>query len=286
MKKQTLMLMTAIIITVAVLALTAGMTLLHISAVGESPLEDRTSVPEVVQEDTAADDQSDSAADTSDVCEETPEEEVPEEEAPEADISASQEDSAPNGFEYPEYEYVAGDAREVYVGGGEDVSKGVVIDVYSHQTGKLVGQLAFRSQEIVAYISSLVRETFDPAKELWIDRDAEVCQNLPMGDYRIEVYAGTWFSYTYGNGDMFELTQCTLTFAGGEKLNGYIDYLIADLIAGIESGEVAPPAPEMAVSKLLYRGLEGYWEGYYVEEINHYVPAAGRFNERFPYVAE
>ena len=198
--------------------------------------------------------------------------------------NAPVENEAP-AYEYPVFDYVEGDARNVYVGGGEDIDKGVVIDVYSHKTGKLVGQLAFTSQEVTSYISSLMREEFKPENELWIEEKVS-CVALPEGDYRIEVYAGTWFSYTYGTSGIFELTQCTLTFSGGEKLTGYIDFLIADLIADIEAGNVDSPDPEMAVSKLIYAGIEGYWEGYYNEVCDMYIPGAGRWCERFPYIQE
>ena len=271
MKNKTLALITATIITVAALILTACLSLLHSSAAVTVEIPDES----VVNIDTV-----------SEISLSVSEIEIPESKPDISESDNEKNTSTPIAekveHNYPDYEYVEGDVRTVYID-GDDVSNGVVIDVYSHKTGKLVGQLAFTSEEISKYIGELKTEEFDPANELWIV-ESEVCVNLPKGDYRIEVYAGTWFAYTYGNGDMFELTQCTLTFAGGEKLNGYIDMLISDLIADIEAGNVEAPDPETAVSKLLYRGIEGYWEGYYVEECDFYVPAAGRFCERFPYI--
>lgn len=295
MKNKTLAITATAILTAAAIVLTVGLSLFNTSAIGEilensgilnqEPNVDTDVVPEVMPEL-----EPEIIPDDVPLPDNTPEPDAEAEEAiePNVDISVVPEvmpqlDAQPQ-YEYPHYGYTVGDARDVYVGGGEDVNKGVVIDVYSHKTGKLVGQLAFTSQEICSYISNLVREDFEPANELWIDREAKICQPLPQGEYRIEVYAGTWFSYTYGKGEIFELTQCTLTFTGGEKITGYIDMLIADLIADIEAGNVEAPAPEMAVSKLIYRGLEGYWEGYFVEELGYSIPGAGRFCERFPYI--
>ncbi len=285
MKNKALTLTVAAILTAAALVLTAGLSLLDTAALTEAlesidvfesePNVNTDAVPEATPE-IPLPDENEMPVETDDVLD------------PNVDISVVPEvmpelDAEPK-YDYPVYSYTAGNARDVYVGGGEAVNKGVVIDVYSHKTGKLVGQLAFTSKEICDYISELTRETFEPANELWIDREAEICQPLPEGEYRIEVYAGTWFSYTYGDGDIYELTQCTLTFKGGEKLTGYIDTIVSDLIADIEAGNVEAPAPEMAVSKLIYAGLEGYWEGYYCEAINRYIPGAGRFCDRFPYL--
>ena len=301
MKNRTLALITAAIITAAALILTASLSLLTSSADSESSV---VSVAEGGFE-AAEPEANEVIGENHPVIEEGPLTDIPaydpETAAPEADNApldeetVTPEDAIIDGetvptetapaYEYPVFDYVEGDARNVYVGGGEHVDKGVVIDVYSHKTGKLVGQLAFTSQEITSYISSLMREEFKPENELWIEQEVS-CVALPEGDYRIEVYAGTWFSYTYGTSGIFELTQCTLTFSGGEKLTGYIDFLIADLIADIEAGNVEAPDPEMAVSKLIYAGIEGYWEGYYNEVCNMYIPGEGRWCERFPYIEE
>ncbi len=298
MKNKTLALITAVLITASALILTAGLSFLNTSAIDDSTVESTadsgTSGAEL--ENTVTDENYPVIEEgpLTDIPAYDPETAIPEaenapleEETPVVDGSVPVEnapvENAP-AYEYPVFDYVEGDARNVYVCGGEHVDKGVVIDVYSHKTGKLVGQLAFTSQEVTSYISSLMREEFKPENELWIEQDIS-CVALPEGDYRIEVYAGTWFSYTYGTSGIFELTQCTLTFSGGEKLTGYIDFLIADLIADIEAGNVEAPDPEMAVSKLIYAGIEGYWEGYYNEVCDMYIPGAGRWCERFPYLA-
>lgn len=281
MKNKTLAIITATLITAAALVLTASLSLLNGAAIDVS--DALVSAAESVSDDGIADDNVEIEVNVEDTDDVETDNDVDEEIYVETE-EAPVENEAP-AYEYPVFDYVEGDARNVYVGGGEHVDKGVVIDVYSHKTGKLVGQLAFTSQEITSYISSLMREEFKPENELWIEEKVS-CVALPEGDYRIEVYAGTWFSYTYGTSGIFELTQCTLTFSGGEKLTGYIDFLIADLIADIEAGNVDSPDPEMAVSKLIYAGIEGYWEGYYNEVCDMYIPGAGRWCERFPYIQE
>ncbi len=280
MKNKTLAIITASIITAAALILTASLSLLNGAAIDIS--DALVSTAEPVIDNGIADDNVEIEVNVEDTDDVEIDNNVDEEIYVETEEDVTVEDEAP-AYEYPVFDYVEGDARNVYVCGGEHVDKGVVIDVYSHKTGKLVGQLAFTSQEITSYISSLMREEFKPENELWIEEKVS-CVALPEGDYRIEVYAGTWFSYTYGASGIFELIQCTLTFSGGEKLTGYIDFLIADLIADIEAGNVEAPDPEMAVSKLEYAGIEGYWEGYYNEVCDMYIPGAGRWCERFPYI--
>ena len=282
MKSKTLAIITATLITAAALILTASLSLLNGAAIDISDAFVSTAEP--VIDNGIADDNVEIEVEVEDTNDTEIDNDVDEEIYVETEEDVTVENEAP-AYEYPVFDYVEGDARNVYVGGGEHVDKGVVIDVYSHKTGKLVGQLAFTSQEITSYISSLMREEFKPENELWIEEKVS-CVALPEGDYRIEVYAGTWFSYTYGTSGIFELTQCTLTFSGGEKLTGYIDFLIADLIADIEAGNVEAPNPEMAVSKLIYAGIEGYWEGYYNEVCDMYIPGAGRWCERFPYIQE
>ena len=285
MKSKTLALITLSLITVAALVLTAGLSLLHGSATEDIVIPDGVQMPESsvtgsAVSDSASEPENATDGEQSDVISDVIADISP-------DVSTDVENNTTSEIEpnvYPEYAYTECDVNTAYID-GSDRGYGVVIDIYSHKTGELVGQLSFVSEEICNYIGELKTEEFDPANELWIDRD-KACVPLPKGDYRIEVYAGTWFAYTYGNGDMFELTQCTLTFAGGEKLNGYIDFLISDLIADIEAGNVPAPDPQNAVSKLLYGGLEGYWNGYYCEAIDRYIPAAGRFCERFPYIKE
>ncbi len=276
MKSKTLALITLSLITAAALVLTAGLSLLHGSATENYPIPDTLQQLESAE---TAPEVSEPTASEPTVSEPAPEDEASE--GADADIEIPSENTA---FVYPEYAYTECDVNTAYID-GSDRGHGVVIDVYSHQTGELVGQLSFTSQEITAYISDLLHEEFAPENELWIVRD-EACVPLPEGDYRIEVYAGTWFAYTYQSNEMFELTQCTLTFAGGEKLTGYIDYLISGLISDIENGNIESPDPDNAVSKLIYCALEGYWDGYYCEAIDRYVPAAGRFCERFPYIKE
>ena len=286
MKNKSLILITASLIIVAAILLTAGLSLLHGSAFEAT--EDEVAIDEVIEN--VADESVGEVLATED--EIIP----PEVDAPVIDVPQIQApvvDSETPKYDYPDFEYNIIDAKELHYCGCEqdnpytshyELRRGVTVDVYSHKTGELVGQLTLESEEIENYISQLVAEEFDPWAQTFEPDTDEEAVNLPKGDYRIEVYSGTWFSYTYGNNSMFELTQCTLTFYGGEKMTGYIDYLIADYIAEIEAGNVSKPNPENAVSKLEFPGLEGYWEGYYNEVLHQWIQGQGRWTERFPYI--
>ncbi len=290
MKRKNFMFVTALLIALSAILLTTSLAFLHGSAL--VPTQDQFEFEEPTE---------------SSVAEVESQTEI--ESAPEINVEIEPEqkeepvtDSEIQNVDYPDFDYNLTDARLMHYCGCDqsthgnsthaDLLRGVTIDVYSHKTGELVGQLALESEEIENYISKLFAEEFEPRKETCEFNNPEACLNLPEGDYRIEVYAGTWFSYTYGNDEMYELTQCTMTFFGGEKVIGYINYLINDFIAEIEAGNVKKPDPEMAVSKLEFKGLEGYWHGYWIDNYEwtpngwrgHQWEGAGRFTERFPYI--
>ena len=292
MKRKTFVLVAASLIALSAILLTTSLSFLHGSAF--VPTQDQFPFDEQIE---SADKPNGEAL---------LQPQQPTEDEPEADVSeeATPDDLAPSlpKYDYPDFDYNLTDARLMHYCGCDqstrgnsthaDLLRGVTIDVYSHKTGELVGQLALESAEIENYISKLFAEEFEPRKETCEFGKAEECLNLPEGDYRIEVYAGVWFSYTYGNDSMYELTQCTMTFFGGEKVIGYINYLIDGYIAEIEAGNVKKPNPEMAVSKLEFKGLEGYWDGYWIEQgywngngwTGYQWEGAGRFTERFPYI--
>ncbi len=307
MKTKKLLLITVALITLGALLLTTGLFLIHGTAFEATPDEavidgeQNTSAPALTTpeiKDEATEDEPDISLPSIKVESTEDEVKLPEEDTPNLPTPALPAE-APK-YEFPEFEYTLVDAEDMHYCGCKqeithsahyELKKGITIDVYSHKTGELVGQLAIASEEIENYVSSLMAETFSPwAQTFEPSTDAEPI-NLPYGDYRIEVYGGTWFSYTYGVNSMFELTQCTLTFYGGEKLTSYIDFLIADYIAEIEAGNIQKPNPEKAVSKLEFHGLEGYWYGYWIEEYTwtpngwqgYQYEGAGRFTERFPY---
>lgn len=302
MKSRNIVTITAALITTAAILLTAGLSLLHGAAFEQATDDEIPMDAEVL--DTPTNDEVEDNADP-----EVPDngvEPVPGIISPEAPANPPVvdeieiPDTTPELMEYPNFEYNLADARDFhYCGcnqdcyGGDSCShanliNGVVIDIYSHKTGKLVGQLAMDSEEMSNYISQLMEKVFDPWAEAFDPNTAndEERVNLPEGDYRVEVYAGTWVSYTYGQHGIYELTQCALTFYGGEIMTGYFDYLISDYIAEIEAGNVEAPDPEMAVSKLEFPGLEGYWDGYYNEALGRFIPGADRYTERFPYLED
>ncbi len=291
MKRKTFALVTVSLITLSAILLTTALAVLHSSAF--VPTQDEFDFAEQVES---------SDAESSVKVENQTETILPtqDEVAEESEIAPSETEKPK--FDYPDFDYNLTDARLMHYCGCDqstrgnsthaDLLRGVTIDVYSHKTGELVGQLALESEEIENYISELYAEEFEPRKETCEFNKPEECLNLPQGDYRIEVYAGVWFSYTYGDDSMYELTQCTMTFFGGEKVIGYINYLINDYIAEIEAGNVKKPNPENAVSKLEFKGLEGYWDGYWIEQgywngngwTGYQWEGAGRFTERFPYI--
>lgn len=301
MKSKSLLLITTVIILASAVLLTGSLSLLHISAFDSSM--DEAVMDEAVT-NPSEDNQPEIDMDVDFlVSDEATDDEVvlPEEDTQE--LPTPEVTPEKPKYEFPDFDYNIVDAKDMhYCGCNQDnphsshyeLAKGVTIDIYSHKTGELVGQLALESEEIENYISQLVEEEFNPWAQTFEPGYNEEAVNLPNGDYRIEVYSGVWYSYTYGNNSMFELTQCTLTFYGGEKMTGYIDYLISDYIAEIEAGNVEKPNPENAVSKLEFKGLEGYWYGYWVDEyqwtpngwIGYQYEGAGRFTERFPYVEE
>ncbi len=292
MKRKTFILVAASLIALSAILLTASLSFLHSSAFVPTQDQFEFDEPEVsVNTESTSEPKEEILPET-----ESSEAEIPEEIPPEASVPEASE------YDYPDYDYTLTDARLMHYCGCDqstrgnsthaDLLRGVTIDVYSHKTGELIGQLALESEEIENYISKLFAEEFEPRKETCEFGKPEECLNLPEGDYRIEVYAGVWFSYTYGNDEMYELTQCTMTFFGGEKIIGYINYLIKDYIAEIEAGNVKKPNPEMAVSKLEFKGLEGYWHGYWIDKYEwtpngwrgYQWEGEGRFTERFPYI--
>ncbi len=159
----------------------------------------------------------------------------------------------------------------------------VLVDVYEHATGKLVGRIDISSTDNYQAICETVDKHFDPSKELDPDvlgKDAV----LPEAKYRIEIYAfskgeyggysgGLFVAYSYENGgvgDVFELVQIGLAFGGAEEMIKALDALIADGMAEIEAGNgVIPEKAGCDISS-----CTSYWE------------SQGRYSERFPYIAE
>lgn len=159
----------------------------------------------------------------------------------------------------------------------------VLVDVYEHATGKLVGRIDVSSTANYQMVCETVDKHFDPLKKLDPDvlgKDAV----LPEAKYRIEIYAfskgeysgysgGLFVAYSYENGavgDVFELVQIGLAFGGAEEMIKSLDALIADGMAEIEAGNGVIPAEEGCDISRCTR----YWE------------SQGRYSERFPYIAD
>ena len=273
MKKRTLIMITAAMITCAAIVLSSSLSLLYAGAFESILDESRTANNENVNVDELIGDGKNVQKSTADETAYAP------------PVSTK--------YDYPDFEYDIVNAKEILYCGCEQYNhrsshysllKGVTIDVYSHRTGKLVGQLPIASEEIYNYLKKLSSEAYDSMVMAFDPKSGEDSVNLPKGDYRIEVYVGGEdFSYTYGNNGIFEFIQSGLTFYGGEKLTGYIDFLISMYIAEIEGGTVEAPDPEMAVSKLEYSSYEGYWYGWYFLP-GQLSEGRGRWTERFPYL--
>lgn len=268
MKRKTLIMITVAIIICAATTLSIGLNLVYAEAFKGRPKEvfDASNAKVLIDKNT-------------DACL--------------TENSNSFEEVDDNQNNYPDFEYTIVNAKDILYCSCDqsnphlphyNLLKGVTVDVYSHKTGEFVGQISFASEGIYSYIKALKNEEFEVMTMAFDPEKNDKVVNLPEGDYRIEVYGGdSAFSYTYGNNSIFELTQSTITFYGGEKLIGYIDYLISDYIAKIESGIAEAPDPETAVSVLEYGSYEGYWYGWsYLP--GYYSEGVGRLTERFPYI--
>lgn len=159
----------------------------------------------------------------------------------------------------------------------------VIVDVYEHATGKLVGRIDLSSTENFQLVHSLVNEHFDSSKALDPEIVGEEAAVLPEALYRVEIYAyskgeyggynsGLFVAYSYENGaagDVFELVQIGLAFSGAEEMIKSLDALIADGMAEIAAGNgVIPEEKGCDITK-----CTRYWE------------KIGRYSERFPYLA-
>lgn len=163
----------------------------------------------------------------------------------------------------------------------------VLVDVYEHSTGKLVGRINLSSTANVITVNKAADAYFDgPIGYNDPDYvDPALC-NLPNGDYRIEIFSftaneyggysgGLFMAYTYNLGegavgDRFELVQIGMTFNNGECVTSVLDTLIESGMQAIAEGN--GEIPEVAASAL--SRCEDYWA------------TQGRYSERFPYIAE
>ncbi len=271
MKNKTLVMVSAAIITTAAIGLTAGLSLLHSSAIENEPTPAEASVPV-------------SNVGESDVLKtENEKVQVTDKNQGQMDNESLLEHNGqfvddPGNYGLPIEEVI--------------YSKDIIIDIYEHSTGKLVGRVTVLDDDVYAAGEKLFDEVFDWTQECFDVNDPNATPvTLPQGKYRVEVYSlkravsyggesvgiNSLFSmaYTYGSEEnIWEFNQIGLPFYGCEAYVDFIDNLIADEIAAIEAGTASPISGQSMAQFARWDDEDGYWE------------KVDRYTERFPYLAD
>lgn len=290
MKNKTLALITASIITVAALILASALSLLSSSALDQpdalesidavSALEgaldealegEADAEPEVKENEAVADSKPAEIADTR---------------LPELDtLEVVKEVEEHNGTVV--WEYV--------------LWKDIVIDVFEHSTGKLVGQVWITEDEIYEEFCKIFNEDFDYTAELFNPHDPDdVPVYLPEAKYRVEFswverltdYAagsagGLAFSYGVENNEIYEFYQTGYPLGNGETVIAYMESLVAEKIAQLEAGIVDELSADDSFATVIgMDGEDGYWNGWTNEVTGERYPGVDRYTPRFPYIEE
>lgn len=312
MKSKTLALITAALITAAALILTASLSLLDSSAIDDSlvvsaadsgtlgldsfeqneeitedtPVEGETVEGEATEGEATEDEIIEDEIIEDEIIEDEPVEEKP---VYVPEIGPLGNPVFPVSPEYDGSEIVEGHSAPSYI---DDV----VVAIYEHATGELVGQVTFRDDQVWKDVEELHRGVYtlgncvyDPA-----DKDA-VPVAIPNGKYRVEVYAIWWaddggcgslfFAYTYGTNELLEMWKHGILYSGGQEFIAYVDALIADEMAAIEAGTNTLPAPEEQITYICGFGADKVnmtsfkWNGDY-----HKIFESSRGTPRFPYI--
>ena len=288
MKNKTLALITASIITVAALILASALSLLSSSALDQpdalesidavSALEgaldealegEADAEPEVKEDEAVADSKPAEIADTR---------------LPELDtLEVVKEVEEHNGTVV--WEYV--------------LWKDIVIDVFEHSTGKLVGQVWITEDEIYEEFCKIFNEDFDYTAELFNPHDPDdVPVYLPEAKYRVEFswverltdYAagsagGLAFSYGVENNEIYEFYQTGYPLGNGETVIAYMESLVAEKIAQLESGiNDELNADDSFATIIGMDGEDGYWNGWTDPYTGERYEGVDRYTERFPYI--
>ena len=303
MKNKTLALITAALITAAALVLTASLSLLNSSAnedslavstaesgsIGldsfeqnEELTENKTAEDEIVEGEITEDETVEGEIIEDETVEEKPVY-VPE-------IGPLGNPVFPASPEYDGSEIVEGHSAPTYI---DDV----VVAIYEHATGELVGYETFRDDQIWKDVEELHRGVYTLGDCVYDNNDKDavpIC--IPNGKYRVEVYAIWWaddggcgtlfFAYTYGTNELLEMWKCGTLYSGGHEFIAYIDALIADEMAAIEAGTNTVPALEETVTYICGFGANMIsrsafeWTGDF-----HKTFETMRGTPRFPYLA-
>lgn len=301
MKRKTLALITAALITAAALILTASLSLLDSSAIDE-PAESTAESggaggiePPAIDDAPVAEDAP--IIDDAPVAEDTPvADDAPiiddapvAEEKPIIPIGALGNPVFPVSPEYDGSEIIEGHSAPCYI---DDV----VVAIYEHATGELVGQVTFRDDQVWKDVEELHRGVYTLGNCVYDNNDKDAVPiAIPNGKYRVEVYAIWWaddggcgtlfFAYTYGTNELLEMWKCGTLYSGGHEFIAYIDALIADEMAAIEAGTNTVPALEETVTYICGFGAEKVsfsafeWTGDF-----HKTFESMRGTPRFPYL--
>ncbi len=306
MKSKTLAIITATLITAAALVLTASLSLLNGAAIDIS--DAIVSAAEPVIDNGIADDNVEievNVEDTNDVeIDNDVDEEIYVETEEDITVENESEEAPVNDTRLPALDTLEV-VKEVDENGGyvwEYVLwKDIVIDVYEHSTGKLVGQVWIDDDEIYTEFCKIFNEDFDYTAELFNPNDPEdVPVFLPEAKYRVEFSwverltagssgsaGGLAFSYGVENNEIFEFYQTGYPLGNGETVIAYMESLVAEKIAQLESGiNDSLEADDSFATVIGMDGEDGYWNGWTDPYTGERHEGVDRYTPRFPYIQE
>ena len=317
MKNRTLALITAAIITAAALILTASLSLLTSSADSESSV---VSIAEGGFE-AAEPEANEVIGENYPVIEEGPLTDIPaydpETAAPEADNApldeetVTPEDALIDGETvYADTTLPALDTLEVVATSDElgtdspgfeyVLRKDIVIDVFEHKTGKLVGQVWLTEDELYDEFCRTFDADFDYTAGLFDPNDPDdVPVYIPEATYRVEFHwvnrltatasgcsGSLAFSYGVEDNEIYEFTQTGYSLANGETVIAFMESLVAEKIAQLENGVIDDLAAEDSFAHIIgFDGENSCWNGTTLST-GEFLPGAPRYAERFPYIEE
>ena len=300
MKSKTLALITAALITAAALVLTASLSLLNGSAIDGPEVdidEAIVSAAEPVTDNGIADDDVEievNVEDTNDVetDNDVDEEIYVENEAPVLDTRLPALDtldvvatSDELGTDSPGFEYV--------------LRKDIVIDVFEHKTGKFVGQVWLTEDELYDEFCRTFDADFDYTAGLFDPNNPDdVPVYIPEATYRVEFYwvnrltanasgciGSLAFSYGVEDNEIYEFTQTGYSLANGETVIAFMESLVAEKIAQLESGVNDDLTVDQSFAYIIgFDGENSCWNGTTLST-GEFLPGAPRYAERFPYIA-
>ncbi len=284
MKSKTLALITAALITAAALVLTAGLSLLDTSAIDDSTAEsaaDSGTVGAELNDELPAPETEADDAPTADAPAEYPDTTLPA-----LDTLAVVTTSDETGYDHPGFEYV--------------IWKDIVIDVFEHKTGKLVGQVWLTEDELYDEFCKIFEADFDYTAELFDPHNPEdVPVYIPEAEYRVEFYwvhrlterasgccGSLAFSYGVEDNEIYEFTQTGYPLGNGETVIAFMESLVAEKIAQLENGVNDDIAAEESFAHIIgFDGENSCWNGTTLPS-GEFLPGVPRYTERFPYIED